>query len=150
MFRNTCSYQKTYKILAIDLLFELNEISRLSSVDRYTRISKVHEMNGHLRITFYKYLLKRICEWFETFGHLRYLKYIYNSTKHKCDNKSKQFAVALSSVICNFWWNSIITKKNLTFMLFCCFFFVFLCMNVSKQNVLESKYQWMVILFRNV
>lgn len=94
----TRSYQKTYKILAIDL----NEINRFSSVDRYTRISKVHEMNGHLRMTFYKYLLKRICKWFETFGHLRYLKYIYNSTKHKCDNKSKQFAVALSSVICNF------------------------------------------------
>lgn len=125
MFRNTCSYQKTYKILAIDLLFELNEISRLSSVDRYTRISKVHEMNGHLRITFYKYLLKRICEWFETFGHLRYLKYIYNSTKHKCDNKSKQFAVALSSVICNFLVKLYHHKKESNFHVILLFFFCF-------------------------
>lgn len=40
------------------------------------RISKVIESNGHLRMTFYDYLPKYICKWFEAFGPLRYLNYI--------------------------------------------------------------------------
>lgn len=59
------------------------------------RISKVIESNGHLRMTFYDYLPKYIWKWFEAFGPLRYLNYIYHSTKHKCENKSEQFVVAL-------------------------------------------------------